>query len=105
MQRPLHHPPAPPFWSAFFLALALVLAQALTLAHGLAAHDGDHEHAPACELCLAHGALGAGLPASAPAPADLSGAPITLAPPVWSPRPRAAVAAYRSRAPPVSLVR
>lgn len=88
MQRPLRHPPAPPFWSAFFLALALVLAQSLTLAHGLSAHDGDHDHAPACELCLAHGALGAGLPA-----------------PVWSPRPRAAVAAYRSRAPPVSLVR
>lgn len=84
------------------LVLAMLAGQWLTFSHGFqhSALNADSD----CELCLQSQQLGSALAASAPAavvPAAGKEAPAT---PRLLPLARAAFTAYRSRAPPVSLV-
>jgi hypothetical protein len=101
-----------PAWIALLLALALLLAQQLALAHAFthlapaAASQGpDHKHPTgdaACAQCLAMAQLGAGPPVAAPAvaAADAAFEWVALAGATTAAAP---VAAYQARAPPTSL--
>lgn len=93
-------------WFAWLLSFALLFAQQGALVHALghltasrAPAEKQLPHSPACEQCVAHAPLGAGLASQPPQVAPAAPALPALSAPARSFSPRF-FTATRSRAPP-----